>query len=323
MANDASGNAVITLADGQTITLDGVSASALTAANFLFDVTPTLSNAGTMTIGNGALLPLSGTIDNSGTISLGSAGATTVLELIQNGMTLQGGGSVTLSDNAANLIAGTASSVTFTNVDNIISGAGQIGNGQLTLINGGTIIADGANALVIDTGLNVVTNSGTIESAGTGGLQLLGSVANDGLILAQAGGITIGGDVSGAGHVEISGDAAIEFGGLASNDIGLDGNAAGLIIFDHSDGFSGTIFGLDSNDHIDLRDLQFGTGTTLSYADNGSGAGMLTISDGVHSVQIHLNGTYQSSDFALGSDGQGGVLLTNTAALNPDLHIFG
>src|SRR5207248_6218137 len=50
MADDAAGNAVITLGDGQSITLEGVSASALTAANFLFDVTPVVTNAGTMTI---------------------------------------------------------------------------------------------------------------------------------------------------------------------------------------------------------------------------------------------------------------------------------
>ena len=60
--------------------------------------------------------------------------------------------------------------VTFTNVDNVISGAGQLGGGSLTLINGGTIIANGANALVIDTGANDVTNNGTVEATGSGGL---------------------------------------------------------------------------------------------------------------------------------------------------------
>jgi hypothetical protein len=45
-----------------------------------------------MSIGDGALLPLSGFVDNTGTITLNSAGAGTELELIQHGITLQGGG---------------------------------------------------------------------------------------------------------------------------------------------------------------------------------------------------------------------------------------
>ena len=37
MANDAAGNAVITLGDGQSITLKGVDAASLTASDFVFD----------------------------------------------------------------------------------------------------------------------------------------------------------------------------------------------------------------------------------------------------------------------------------------------
>src|SRR4029453_18046168 len=40
MTDDASGNALITLGGGQSITLSGVSASSLTAPNFGFNVTP-------------------------------------------------------------------------------------------------------------------------------------------------------------------------------------------------------------------------------------------------------------------------------------------
>ena len=96
-----------------------------------------------MAIGDGAMLPLSGVVTNSGTIALQSTGADTLLQLIQHGMTLQGGGHVLLSDSAGNIIAGTLASVTLNNVDNVIEGAGRIGNGTLTLINGGTITATG------------------------------------------------------------------------------------------------------------------------------------------------------------------------------------
>ena len=47
-----------------------------------------------MTIGDGAMLPLSGIINNTGTIALNSAGDGTHLQLIQYGITLQGGGQV-------------------------------------------------------------------------------------------------------------------------------------------------------------------------------------------------------------------------------------
>ncbi|MCK1479022.1 VCBS domain-containing protein, partial [Bradyrhizobium sp. 197] len=60
LSTDNDGNAVIALADGQTITLDGVDAGSLAADDFVFDFKPIVDNAGTMTIGNGALLPLSG-----------------------------------------------------------------------------------------------------------------------------------------------------------------------------------------------------------------------------------------------------------------------
>ena len=77
-----------------------------------------------------------------------------------------------LSDDGNNVIFGGAASATLNNVDNTISGAGQIGAGQMTLVNAGTIIADGSHSLVIDTGDNAVANSGTLEATGSGGLAI-------------------------------------------------------------------------------------------------------------------------------------------------------
>jgi hypothetical protein len=91
LADDASGNAVITLGGGESITLHGVNAESLTASDFVFNQTPVTENAGTMTIGDGAIMPLSGTINNTGTIALSSTGHETDLQLIGHGMTLEGG----------------------------------------------------------------------------------------------------------------------------------------------------------------------------------------------------------------------------------------
>ena len=185
LTDDANGNAVITLGVGETITLQGVHAAALNSNDFVFDQTPVTTNAGSMTIGNGAILPLGGTINNTGTIALNSTGDETNLQFIEHGATLQGGGEVILSDSAENLITGASLDVTLTNVDNTISGSGQLGMGQLTLVNEGTIDATGANALTIDTGANVVTNTGTLEATGSGGLTVLSAIANSGILWAN------------------------------------------------------------------------------------------------------------------------------------------
>ena len=180
IADDANGNAVVTTSPGSTITVLGVHAADLGAANFEFNVEPMMANTGTMTISDGAILPLGGVIDNSGTIALGSTGSETDLEILVESVTLQGGGHVALSDDDSNVIFGGAANATLINVDNTISGAGQIGAGQMTLVNAGTIVADGSHALVIDTGSNAVVNSGTLAATGSGGLVVDSALANTG-----------------------------------------------------------------------------------------------------------------------------------------------
>ena len=129
IADDGNGDAVITLGAGETITLHGVNAASLTASDFVFNQTPVVENAGTMTVSDGAVLPLGGTIDNTGTIALNSTGDQTELQIVGAGITLQGGGQVMLSGNAENNRRH-ESGHTLTNVDNTISGAGQIGSGD-------------------------------------------------------------------------------------------------------------------------------------------------------------------------------------------------
>ncbi|RUW63878.1 VCBS domain-containing protein [Mesorhizobium sp. M7A.F.Ca.US.008.03.1.1] len=306
IADDAHGNAVITLGDGQSITLDGVHSGALTAGNFVFDQTPVVNNAGTMTIGDGALLPLSGTINNSGLISLDSTGGETLLQIIQHGVTLQGGGQILLSDSAANVISGTGPDVTLVNVDNTISGAGQLGGGMLSLDNQGTIIATGANALVIDTGGSVVTNSGTLEATGSGGLTVTGGLANSGMLLANGGDIVIHGQVTGDGDATIGNLSKLEFGGASSTDVTFAHDAAGTLQLDDSFDFSGRIGGITNDDRLELEDILFGAGTTAVYQANQDGSGgTLTVSDGTHGTALHLVGSYDANGFKLADDGQG------------------
>ncbi|UPK25389.1 VCBS domain-containing protein [Bradyrhizobium sp. 195] len=311
LSTDNDGNAVIALADGQTITLDGVDAGSLAADDFVFDFKPIVDNAATMTIGNGALLPLSGNIHNTGTISLNSTGAETDLQLVGHGVLLEGGGQVLLSDNSENTVSGAVSDVTLTNVDNTISGAGQLGEGTLTLVNQGTIIATGTNALEIDTGDNTVVNSGTITASGSGGLVIDSNVDNSGLLWAHGANITLNGSVSGSGTALMDGVATIEFGAASSAHVALDAAATGTIVLHDSFDFSGVVSGFDGNDHLDLLDVAFGTGTTASYVANQAGTGgILSVTDGVHTANISLLGQYDPASFQTEADKNMGTLIS-------------
>ena len=333
LADDANGDAVLTLGDGQSITFAGVDAGLFTAADFMFDQEPVTSNTGSMVISDGALLPLSGIVNNSGTIALNSAGNGTELELIQHGLTLQGGGALTLSDSGANAIFGTGTDVLFTNVDNTISGAGQFGEGQMMLVNEGTIIAAGITALEIDTGANAVVNSGTLEATGSGGLFVHGDVANDGLLWANGGDLTIDGNVSGNGSVLISAAAAVELGGASAENVTFANDVPdifGRLVLDQATSYSGDIYNFTGTDGaqsnaIDLRDIAFNSGLTFAYHDNvgNDTGGTLTIFDTVDGTGIDAaidsisfaNGDYTTASFALSSDGQGGTLITNPSTL--------
>src|SRR5262249_56917507 len=62
----------------------GVNAASLGPDNFLVNQAPSLSNYNTMTVSDGAMLPVGGLIQNSGTISLNSTGNETDLEIVSN-----------------------------------------------------------------------------------------------------------------------------------------------------------------------------------------------------------------------------------------------
>ena len=310
LTDDANGNAVIAIGAGETITLPGVDASSLNATNFVFDQQPVTNNTGNMVVSDGATLPLGGILNNSGAIVLNSISNETDLELIQHGITLQGGGVLRLSDSGANAIFGTDPSVTLTNVDNTISGAGQLGEGRLTLDNRGAVIASGGNALTIDTGPNAVVNSGTLEATGSGGLTIHSDVANSGLLWANGGSFKVDGNVSGTGSARINGVATFEMGGAFGQNVKLDTGADATLKIDHVADFNGTVAGFDSSDLLDLADVAFGSNTTLEYAANSNNTGgILTVSDGTHTANVALLGQYMAADFVMSADGLGGTLI--------------
>jgi VCBS repeat-containing protein len=317
IANDASGNAVLSISADQTITVNGVDAAAMSAANLLFDADPVTTNTGTITIADGAIMPFGGSIDNSGTIELGSTGSGTDLEILFRGATLTGGGQVVLSDSAQNVIFGGSADTVLTNADNTLSGAGQLGAGQMMLVNSGLILASGVNALVIDTGSSAVTNTGVLQASGSGGLVIESALVNSGSLWANDGNITVHADASGAGSATISGSATLEFAAASDQHVTFDSGAAGTLKLDVSAAFSGSVSGFAAGDTLEFGDVAFGANTQITYAANDTGTGgMLSVSDGAHVAQVALNGQYAAAGLQANAEGSGSELAYDAAAAN-------
>ena len=97
-----------------------------------------------------------------GTVALNSSASQTSLVVDGAKVTLSGG-TVTMSiDDAANYIFGAAKADTLINEESI-SGAGHIGNGQMTLTNSGTIDSDDSAGMVIQAN-GGTKNTGTLEA---------------------------------------------------------------------------------------------------------------------------------------------------------------
>ncbi len=310
IANDANGNALVSISSGQSVTLKGVDAADLSEANFQFDVDPVMTNTGTLTIADGAIMPFGGSIHNSGTIELGSTGSETNLEILFRGATLTGGGQVQLSDSAQNVIFGGSADTVLTNVDNRISGAGQLGAGQMVLVNAGLILASGLNSLVLDTGTHTITNSGVLESTGEGGMTVASAVDNSGHLWANGGDMRLLADVMGNGSATIDGDATLTFSGAAHGSVAFHGEGAGTLVIAQAEAAGSLvgILGLESDDMLTFGDLAFGANTQLTYSANASGAGgLLTVDDGVHRAEVNLLGHYTVDDFQATDGGEAGT----------------
>ena len=143
-----------------------------------------LTNAATYTVANNADTELIGTINNTGSFQVSANGNQTNLSM-GGAVTLTGGGSVVLSsgnNGGTPVIREDPGNSTLTNVNNTISGLGQIGNNGLTVVNQGTINANSAGATLL-VNPSALTNQGLLESTRTGTLQLSTPVTNSGEIV--------------------------------------------------------------------------------------------------------------------------------------------
>jgi hypothetical protein len=117
----------------------------------------------------------------------------------------------------------------------------------------------------------------------------------------------------------IEAGATLELTGADSASVTFNGST-GTLILDHSSAFTAEIFKFagngnpSSSDQIDLRDINFVSGTTTESFTGTASGGTLTISDGHETASILLSGNYTQSTFELSSDGHGGTIVIDPPA---------
>ncbi|MGI8841781.1 MAG: beta strand repeat-containing protein [Caulobacteraceae bacterium] len=319
---DAAGSTryTVTASADQTVASLQTAATATLTASGAFTATGGTGagvNAGQITIANDAVFTVGGAFDNTGLVAVDSTTGRTTLA-ISGRVTLSGGGEVWLGDSLNDRIVGTSTSAVLDNVQNVITGGGYLGFGELTLINeaGGKITSEEPSVpLVIDTGLNTIVNAGVIEAAGIGA-TVRSAVANSGLLLAEGGVLVLDRAVTGAGRAEVLG-GKLDFASTFNQNVAF-GSAGGVLELARSLSYAAMVSGFSQagKTTLDLRDIAFGGSTTVSYAGTAS-SGTLTVSNGAHAAHIHLAGNYLSAAFKVAADGLGGTSVT-AGAKSPD-----
>lgn len=126
-----------------------------------------------LSVGNGCVLTLfsTGGLTNNGALRVNAGGSYTYLRF-NGSQTLFGAGELVLNDNSLNLVQLLGTQPVLTQAaGHTLRGAGQLLYNTGDLINEGTVLAQGVNALKIDP-RNAFVNRGTLRAEGAGGLEL-------------------------------------------------------------------------------------------------------------------------------------------------------
>ena len=215
-----------------------------------------------MNLANSSTTTLVGTLTNNGTLTFANAGNGIDLRLSGN-VSLAGNGLIVLNDRSNNRIfANTSGNRLTIGADQTIRGSGNLGIGQTTFTNNGTVIANQSTALVIQPGggtADFINSAGGILRADGGTLQLSGAsggvFTNNGIIEALNG-----------SQVQLINGASVVGGTLATNGSAIHSLGSSLTNVTNNGDFV-----LDNSSTTTLISTLTNNGTfTFNNAGNGS-----------------------------------------------------
>ena len=217
----------------------------------------------------------------------------------------------TLAVAGAKVQIGTSQSFTVDTLD--------VNDATAQLILNGTLISE--SGVTVDAGV-ISLRGGTLTgplslSAGAvlGGTGTLGGpVSNSGKINDNGGSLTVSGDVTGTGTLQILRNSTLDLGGNAAgqtiNFVATAMPENETLILDNPGDSFGTINGFTTSDTIDLKAI---AATTDSYS-----GGILTVKNGSSVVAtLMVAGNYTGQYFALADDGSGGTDITVASGVSP------
>ena len=276
---------------------------------------------------NHALTVNGSSISNAGSMSLNSSNSATELIIGSSTVTLNGGGTLTMGNNANNFIFCSVGTNTFKNQETI-QGAGNIGDGVMTLNNSGTINANagvGQNSLIIQTS-GGTTNTGTLEA--TNGTLILtgvsgGNVTNTGGTIKASGsgsvvdlksGVTVTGGTlttSSGGVIQTPGGHTATLNGVTnSGTYSVNDNATTIL--------QGTI---TNNSSMQLNSSNSFTEFRISGPVTLTGSGSVTMSNNTNNFILGNTGTSDTltnkeTIQGSGNIGDGQMTLVNSGTIN-------
>jgi hypothetical protein len=329
-----------TIHSGSTLTNSSTGTIEIESGTNVLGGTINNSAGGTFKIDNNATLDLEGgSYSQLGTLQLNSSG--NVTELVLEGNVTLSGGAVTLSNNSQNYIFGQVSTDTLTNKETI-SGAGQIGNGQITLVNSGTINSNQSAGITIHAN-GGVTNTGTLEatSGSTLALSSSGNINNaGGTIIANTGTVQVNSSTVSAGTVQLTGGSTLQLntatihgGTLTNSSTGTIEVASGVNTLGGTiNNSAGGTFKIDNNAILDLEGGTYSQLGTVQLNSSGNVTelvldGNVTLSGGAvtlsNNSQNYIFGQISSNTLTneetisgAGQIGHGQMTLVNSGTIN-------